>query len=447
MRLSPTTAIPTAVSAAMVLASDTLSAQQLVEVTGRDRHIDADFEEVYRVGVIAGETWEMFATVQRVAFDAAGNLYLFDRAGRRSGGEARIVVFDSTGAFLREFGSPGEGPGEFKRARDMATMHDGTTVVMDNGHDAYQIFDPSGIFVRMVRMPDEDGGLTIVSDYGFLPDPRGGGVFRSGHGGTSGDGAAGDESGTGSRPITRLGLASEVVNTDTAALGWLPPRGGEGIQASAEIQGGTLNLGELFAGALLPGVYEPAVLMGVLPEGALVYSDSSAYALKITAPDSPEVRRVITRPFRPEPVTESMKREYRERRSNRTSTDTTTATTGEGSARAHGRFVPDARAHLLSRNPRHPPPLRDMGGTHLGAAPGRRAGERRPHRRADRRRRVPRDLPDRRHADAGRLRPGRPGGVRRAGRVRCGAGGRAEAAGGDSLRGTRPERDRLWIPA
>jgi len=314
----------------MVLASDTLSAQQLVEVTGRDRHIDADFEEVYRVGVIAGETWEMFATVQRVAFDAAGNLYLFDRAGRRSGGEARIVVFDSTGAFLREFGSPGEGPGEFKRARDMATMHDGTTVVMDNGHDAYQIFDPSGIFVRMVRMPDEDGGLTIVSDYGFLPDPRGGGVFRSGHGGTSGDGAAGDESGTGSRPITRLGLASEVVNTDTAALGWLPPRGGEGIQASAEIQGGTLNLGELFAGALLPGVYEPAVLMGVLPEGALVYSDSSAYALKITAPDSPEVRRVITRPFRPEPVTESMKREYRERRSNRTSTDTTTATTGEG---------------------------------------------------------------------------------------------------------------------
>jgi len=330
MRLSPTTAIPTAVSAAMVLASDTLSAQQLVEVTGRDRHIDADFEEVYRVGVIAGETWEMFATVQRVAFDAAGNLYLFDRAGRRSGGEARIVVFDSTGAFLREFGSPGEGPGEFKRARDMATMHDGTTVVMDNGHDAYQIFDPSGIFVRMVRMPDEDGGLTIVSDYGFLPDPRGGGVFRSGHGGTSGDGAAGDESGTGSRPITRLGLASEVVNTDTAALGWLPPRGGEGIQASAEIQGGTLNLGELFAGALLPGVYEPAVLMGVLPEGALVYSDSSAYALKITAPDSPEVRRVITRPFRPEPVTESMKREYRERRSNRTSTDTTTATTGEG---------------------------------------------------------------------------------------------------------------------
>ena len=120
------------------------------------------------------------------------------------------------------------------------------------------------------------------------------------------------------------------MNTDTAALGWLPPRGGEGIHASAEFQGGTLSLGELFGGALLPGVYEPAVLMGVLPEGALVYSDSSAYALKITAPDSPEVQRVITRPFRPEPVTESMKKEYRERRSNRTSTDTTTATTGEG---------------------------------------------------------------------------------------------------------------------
>lgn len=58
---------------------------------------------------------------------------------------------------------------------------------------------------------------------------------------------------------------------------------------------------------------------------------SSAYALKITSPGNPEVRRIITRPFRPEPVTESMKKDYVERRSGRrSSTNTSTATSDQG---------------------------------------------------------------------------------------------------------------------
>ena len=50
----------------------------MIEVTGRDRRIDPEFEEVYRVGVLDGESWEMFAQVAEVAFDAEGNLYVFD---------------------------------------------------------------------------------------------------------------------------------------------------------------------------------------------------------------------------------------------------------------------------------------------------------------------------------------------------------------------------------
>ena len=324
MKCSPFILIAATLPAALLLPTPALSAQQVVEVTGRDRHLEPDFEEVYRVGVIEGESWEMFAQVRKVGFDDAGNLYVFDRAGGRFSRDARIVVFDRTGAFVREFGSPGEGPGEFKRPSNIAIMRDGTTVVVDTGHDAYQIFDPAGTFVRMVRMAEDNDKVTVVTD--VHPDPRGGAIFEPGLGG------GGDGSSPASRPIIRLGLAGDVVDTDTVAFGWLPPRGPEGIEARAEVLGSTLNLGDLLGDIALPSVFEPGVWVGVLPDAGLVYSDSSAYALKVAAPDSPEVQRIITRPFHPEPVTESIKREYRERRSgrNRASTDTAIATTDQG---------------------------------------------------------------------------------------------------------------------
>ena len=43
-------------------------------------------------------------------------------------------------------------------------------------------------------------------------------------------------------------------------------------------------------------------MAGALPGGGLVYTDSSAYAIKV-ATGNGELTRVLTRPFRPEPVT------------------------------------------------------------------------------------------------------------------------------------------------
>lgn len=315
---------PTAVTlAAFLLTTPALFAQEVVEVTGRDRHIEPDFGEVYRVGVIEGESWEMFAQVKAVGFDAAGNLYVFDRTEDGNLSDARIVVFDRTGAFVREFGSAGEGPGEFKDADDIAIQRDGTTVVEDNGHDAYQVFDPSGTFVRMVRMVETDVKVVVVTD--LLMDPRGGALYKPRHGG------AGDGSTPGLRPVTRLGLAGEVVDIDTVASGWLPPRGGDEIEAEIDVLGGSFSLSDMFRNFSMPAQFEPGLLVGVLPDGGLVYSDSSAYALKITPPGSPEVRKVITRPLRPEPVTESIKKQYMEKTAGRRKrSETSTATTSEG---------------------------------------------------------------------------------------------------------------------
>ena len=51
-----------------------------------------------------------------------------------------------------------------------------------------------------------------------------------------------------------------------------------------------------------PGAFAPVLAARALPDGGLAYTDSSAYAVKVADQDG-ELTRVLTRPFRPEPVT------------------------------------------------------------------------------------------------------------------------------------------------
>ena len=57
--------------------------------------------------------------------------------------------------------------------------------------------------------------------------------------------------------------------------------------------------------------------MALLPDGGIVYSDSTAYALKITGPGGGPTVRTITRPFHPQPVTPRIEEEYRRKRDER----------------------------------------------------------------------------------------------------------------------------------
>lgn len=293
-----------------------LHAQEVIELPGRDRGIDPGFEEVYRVGVVDGESWEMFGQVSRVAFDAEGHLYVFDGTsgpmsfgGMRlmDSGEVRVLVFDAAGRFVREFGSSGGGPGEFNRPVGFAVLRDGTVVVSDVGHRAYQLFDASGEFKRMVRAGDGPDAVSIPA-HDIQPDPRGGAVFaggsmdlaiRSGGGGPAT-----------SRPVLRVGLDGEVARADTVAHGWLPPRTDLEDLATTRAPA---ELRDALRGMALPTVFEPPFLVGALPDGGVVHSDSSAYALKVTPPGARDVARIIRRPFEPEPVTEAVRREREER--------------------------------------------------------------------------------------------------------------------------------------
>ena len=316
--------------AAALLAVAPVGAQEVVELTGRDRHLEPAFEEVFRVGVLDGEPWEMFATIPKVAFDARGNLYVFDRGPGVSSADLSIVIFDRSGAFVREFGSVGDGPGEFKQPRTYAVLRDGTIVVGDMGHNAYQLFNPSGEFLRMVRMGQTTtsrrvGNVMVISIEvrAIHPDPRGGVVYTVG-GAETADSTAQEESVREFRTIAYHRLDGEDVETGTAVRAWHPPRGD--VESRVSLPGAddvSDILGREFqralnAGALpSPPVFEPGVGMALLPDGAIVYSDSSAYALKITGPGGGRTVRTITRPFHPEPVTPRIEEEYRRRRDER----------------------------------------------------------------------------------------------------------------------------------
>ena len=260
-------------------------AQEIINLPGEDRHLELGFEELYTVGLVSGEDWEQFGNVRTVGFDGAGQLYIFDNVADR------ITVVSPNGEFVRAFGRPGDGPGEFRSPDGLAVMRDGRVVIADIGHRVYHLFDANGEFERRVRMASEPGELTATE---LLPDPGGQAVFS----------AVGSQTLAvlfgvpvrtiphTTRPVERIMLTAAVATKDTVAEGWLP----DGEPNSFPV-GNQRTLG-------LPSskTFGPLMLAGVLPDGSVAFSDSSAYTVKIARPGE-GVWRILKRPLQPIPVT------------------------------------------------------------------------------------------------------------------------------------------------
>jgi hypothetical protein len=282
---------------AIALASPSVSGQQVVNLPAADRALRAGPEEVYRVGKIDGAEWEIFGDRTEVAFDGAGNLYVFDPTSHR------VVVIGPTGRFLRQIGRRGDGPGELRTPMGFAVMRDGTVVVADMGHAAFLVFTPSGDFQRSVSFRGSDG-LTVLGE--LQADPRGGSVLMSGRRVTMMQAGGGVRMGMGgaaaatSRAITRFGLGAGG-GSEPLFTGWGPPP----VEAPPSTGGVMLRAPER--------AFEPGLFAAVLPNGGLVVSDSTAYDLKVVSPDG-RIERLLRRPIRPTPVTPQIQRAERDRR-------------------------------------------------------------------------------------------------------------------------------------
>ena len=283
------------------LAAASLNAQETIELPGQDRWLDADFEEVFRIGSLMGEEWEQFGDVQKVMFDGAGRLYVFDSQA------ARIFVVDTGGSLIREIGREGEGPGEFRMAVDFVALEDGRVAVADLEHRAYHLFGANGDFERMVRMGG-DPAYTAIGSHVPLRGTDAVVTSMSGGSRTITTVRAIDEAGLPerpepmSRPIERVDLSGEEVARDTIARAWLPPEGQMRMRETPE--GGV--------SVTLPPQLVPGLHWSVLPDGAVAFSDSSAYAVKIAVGGT--VARILTRPFPVEPMTDRLIRADKDRR-------------------------------------------------------------------------------------------------------------------------------------
>lgn len=288
---------------ALWLSTAPLPAQEIVELPAEDRWLEADFEEVFRVGSLMGEEWEQFGNVRTVAFDAAGRLHIFDRQGWAAG---RIVVVDRGGALVHGVGRKGEGPGEFQGADRVAVFPDGRVVVAELGRRSFHIFDANGDPVRTVKMGGDPGSAMLEP---IAAQPGADALITVSTGGLGAFTAQwSHESGrpppATSRSVERVLLTGTEAVKDTVAVGWLPPVDSVSL--------GRMPNGYEFKRPRLR-TFAPRLYWGVMPDGRVAFSDSTTYAVKIAEPGAGVVR-ILTRPIPPEPVTDGVIRGEKRRR-------------------------------------------------------------------------------------------------------------------------------------
>ena len=277
--------------------------------SAQDRPLTGDFPEIYRVGGFDAEQWAQFSGRGPMRFDEAGNLYVLDRAA------SQVIVLDRRGELVRIVGRKGEGPGEFQRPRDLVVWRDGSFVVPDDGHRAFQIFGPDGEFERFVRISAQPGSLIAtfrLAGTSLQPGPHGRDLYRQGEVEAMGQlsnvlaemmGAEEQETpGVDDRGIERLELAGDVVASHPVLQAWRVPRGADRDEPTPNDLVTPSRMFSAFVGMASTIMYfEPELYWDALPDGTIAYSDSSAYAIKLVAPAGSLIG-VLQRPHKPEAV-------------------------------------------------------------------------------------------------------------------------------------------------
>jgi sugar lactone lactonase YvrE len=89
----------------------------------------------------------MFRQVTDVAWDAEGNTFISDGYIN-----SRVAKVDKDGNWLKSWGEPGDGPGQFNVPHSIATDAQGNVYVADRGNRRIQVFDGDGKFLRQITI-------------------------------------------------------------------------------------------------------------------------------------------------------------------------------------------------------------------------------------------------------------------------------------------------------
>jgi len=92
-----------------------------------------------------------------VAWDAAGNIFVSDGYGN-----SRVVKFSKAGDFIKEWGTKGSNPGEFRTPHSIAVDAKGNVYVADRGNQRIQVFDNDGNYLREITSAGTPWAICIT---------------------------------------------------------------------------------------------------------------------------------------------------------------------------------------------------------------------------------------------------------------------------------------------
>jgi sugar lactone lactonase YvrE len=97
-------------------------------------------------------------------------------------GNNRVLKFDKTGKFIKEWGKLGTGPGEFDQPHALAFDSKGRLFVGDRNNNRVQVFDQNGTFIEEFRQFSRPSGIFIKNDILYVADSESESVSRNHNG-------------------------------------------------------------------------------------------------------------------------------------------------------------------------------------------------------------------------------------------------------------------------
>ena len=115
----------------------------------------------------AGDKPDRFDRPTDVAVTPGGGFYVTDGYGN-----ARVLKFDRTGKLLKQWGTKGEGEGEFNLPHAVCLDAKGRVYVGDRENNRVQVFDADGKFLHQWTESGAPFGLFLAGDHLFVADGR-----------------------------------------------------------------------------------------------------------------------------------------------------------------------------------------------------------------------------------------------------------------------------------
>jgi DNA-binding beta-propeller fold protein YncE len=108
---------------------------------------------------VAGSGTDEFNQPSDVAVAPNGDIFVAD--GHDTGSNMRIVKFNKDGKFIKTWGKPGSGPGEFNVPHSLTFDSRGRLFVADRANNRIQIFDQEGTFLEEWKQFSRLSGIHI----------------------------------------------------------------------------------------------------------------------------------------------------------------------------------------------------------------------------------------------------------------------------------------------